>query len=150
MFPLGGHFQHDVSPGDNLTVSVFFDDSVTPPVYKLAVVDETLPSNSFNVSQTCPDNYKCWNASAEAILEAASRTNLSNFGKLLFSNSEVTARNGTQGGFQDQSGLWNTTCTIMTRADTDFSCPPSGNPLASLGTPFNSGENFTFQYDRSH
>ena len=127
MFPLdpSQFFITGFGAGAKVNVSVYFDGSK----YHIAFNDFT-QGVFINAVQACPSGSVCQNNSAEVIAERPFDTTtntfvpLANFGKALYSNATVTARDGLHGNLGD-TPLWGSNRLNM------LNNLPSGALLAS-------------------
>jgi hypothetical protein len=89
MFPLPAVSFSDVSPGDSITVSVFFNGSK----WELTLFDNTTGAG-FDVTQPCPSGSTCRNRNAEIISETPNggppTTSLADYGIVGFTHIAIT------------------------------------------------------------
>jgi Peptidase A4 family len=67
MYPNGTVAQNHVSPGDTISLSVYYNSSTNK--YNLALTDSATTSPDINVFKSCPNGSTCRNTSAEVIVE---------------------------------------------------------------------------------
>ncbi len=107
-YPDGVNVKAQVSPGDLIKVSVYFDSSTGN--YDMALTDSDDSSADISVAKPCPSGHSCTNNSAEVIVEdpggsPANGNILAKFSTVNFSNVAVTSRDGTHGTLEGNS-LW--------------------------------------------
>jgi hypothetical protein len=141
MYPLDPVVFSGVSAGDTISVAVYYDSSTAQ--YQLTLTDETTGS-TMETNQPCPSGSACDRNSAEVIEEdpggsVAGGINLADFGKVSFSTSHVTARDGLRGTLS-ASKLWTSTEIIMQ--------DPSGDDMATPSALTDSGANFSITWNR--
>jgi peptidase A4-like protein len=127
MYPNGTVAQNYVSPGDVISVSVYYDSSTSK--YDLALSDSNSTSPDISVAKYCPSGHTCHNASAEVITEdpgggPTKSVYLAKFSKVNFSLVAVTSRNGTHGTLEGNS-LWSAHEIIMEYPGTTVMAQPS-------------------------
>jgi hypothetical protein len=90
MFPAASVAFSGVSPGDSISVSVFF----TGSQWELALVDNTNNSAGFSTTQSCPAGSTCKNANAELISEVPNggppTASLADYGIVGFTHVAIT------------------------------------------------------------
>lgn len=136
MYPNGVDYQFFVRPGDSIAMSV----SYSSGHWALALKDLT-DGQKFNVSEKCPSGKVCENMTAEAILEAASGSNLSSFNTTGFTEFQAVDSTGAKTGLVANGDVWGLAKVLMTGTN--------GQPLADLSTITDSGENFSFIYKQA-
>ena len=109
MFPLPPVAFSGVSPGDAISVTVYYNSATGH--WQLGLTDLTT-GGSISAAQTCPTGSTCRNASAEVVTEAPSSSSgatspLADFGQVGFEGIQVTSRSGTHGAMTS-NGLWTT------------------------------------------
>jgi hypothetical protein len=107
MFPFAPVAFSGISPGDAISVAVYFNSATNR--WQLGLTDVTTGGNIATV-QACPSGSTCRNRSAEVIAEAPSSASgsilpLADFGQANFEAVQVTSRNGTHGTLTSNS-LW--------------------------------------------
>jgi hypothetical protein len=107
MFPLAPVGFSGVSPGDAISVAVFYNS--TTHRWQLGLTDLTT-GGKIATAQACPSGSTCRNHSAEVITEAPSNASgsvlpLADFGQANFEAIQVTSRSGTHGALTSNS-LW--------------------------------------------
>jgi hypothetical protein len=143
MYPDGVHTVGNVSPGDQIAVSVYYDSSTGN--YDLALSDSNSTGADFNKPESCPSGSTCHNATAEVIAEdpgggASSGVNLAKFSKLTFSQIGVTSRDGTHGTLEGNS-LWSSVEWIMAYKGDAMATPSARNDGATSFTVTWNGSN---------
>ncbi len=100
-----------VSPGDSISVSVYYDQSTS--TYSFLLEDNTTGAGWISPPESCPSGYTCENTTAEVVAEAPGGGpkygyNLADFGSDTFSGTTVTSYDGTKGDLCGSSsdGLW--------------------------------------------
>jgi len=141
MYPLDPVVVSGVNPGDTIWASVYYDSSTNE--YQLFLDDETTGS-TMETDQPCPSGSTCDRTSAEVITEdpggsVSGGINLADFGKVSYTASHVTSRNGTRGTLAAGS-LWTSTEIIMQ--------DPSGADMATPSALTDSGADFTMTWNR--
>ena len=136
MWPSTINYQFLVHPGDSIAMSVAY----VSGHWALALKDLT-DGQKFNVSEKCPSGKVCENMTAEAILEAASGSNLSSFNTTGFTEFQAVDSTGAKTGLVANGDLWGLAKVLMTGTN--------GQPLADLSTITDSGENFSFVYKQA-
>jgi hypothetical protein len=116
MFPFAPVAFSGISPGDAISVAVYFNSATNR--WQLGLTDVTTGGNIATV-QACPSGSTCRNRSAEVIAEAPSSASgsilpLADFGQANFEAVQVTSRNGTHGTLTSNS-LW--TADSLTMVD---------------------------------
>lgn len=90
MFPSPAVTFSGVSPGDSISVSVFF----TGSQWQLSLVDNTNGTNGFSATLPCPSGSTCRNANAEIISEVPNggppSTSLADYGIVGFTHIAIT------------------------------------------------------------
>ena len=114
MFPKAPVAFSGISPGDAISVAVFFNAATNH--WQLGLTDLTT-GGSIATAQACPSGAVCRNASAEVITEAPSSSAgailpLVDFGQANYEAIQVTGRNGTHGSLIS-NGLWTTDSLTM-------------------------------------
>ncbi len=114
MFPKAPVGFSGISPGDAISVAVFFNAATNR--WQLGLTDLTTGGN-IATAQACPSGAVCRNASAEVITEAPSSSTgailpLVDFGQANYEAIQVTSRNGTHGSLIS-NGLWTTDSLTM-------------------------------------
>jgi Peptidase A4 family len=96
-----------VSPGDSISVSVYYDQSTS--TYSFVLDDNTTGAGWTSVPESCPSGYTCENKTAEVIAEDPGGGppvyDLADFGSEAFSGTTVTSYDGTKGDLC-KSSLW--------------------------------------------
>jgi Peptidase A4 family len=115
MYPNGVQTKGNVSPGDQIAVSVYYNSSTGK--YNLVLSDGSRTGPDINTNQRCPGGRTCHNATAEVIAEdsgggPSNSVYLAKFGKVTFSQIGVTSRDGTHGTLEGNS-LWSSNELIM-------------------------------------
>jgi hypothetical protein len=141
MYPLDPVVISGVNPGDTIFVAVYYNSSTGD--YQLALDDETTGS-TMETNQPCPSGSTCDRNSAEVIEEdpggsVSGGINLADFGKVNFTESKVTSRDGLRGTLA-ASSLWTTTEIIMQ--------DPSGDDMATPSALTDSGADFGITWNR--
>jgi Peptidase A4 family len=129
MFPNAPVGFSGISPGDAISVNVFFNAATNH--WQLTLTDLTTGGN-IATAQTCPSGSVCRNSSAELITEAPSSSTgailpLVAFGQVNNEAITVTSRNGTRGSMIS-NGLWTTDSITMVNS--------GGKVLAQPGPVF--------------
>lgn len=129
MFPKAPVAFSGISPGDAISVAVFFNAATNR--WQLGLTDLTTGGN-IATAQSCPSGAVCRNASAEVITEAPSSSAgailpLADFGQANYEAIQVTSRNGTRGAMTS-NGLWTTDVLDMVGS--------TGNTLAAPGPAY--------------
>ena len=114
MFPNAPVSFSGVSPGDAISMSVYFNSATHH--WQLTLADLTTGGN-ISTAQACPSGSVCRNSSAEVIAEAPSLSTgailpLVDFGQVNHEAIMVTSRNGTRGSMTS-NGLWTTDSITM-------------------------------------
>ena len=114
MFPKAPVAFSGISPGDAISVAVFFNAATNR--WQLGLTDLTTGGN-IATAQACPSGAVCRNASAEVITEAPSSSTgailpLVDFGQANYEAIQVTSRNGTHGSLIS-NGIWTTDSLTM-------------------------------------
>lgn len=137
MYPLDPVTFSGVSPGDAISVSVYFNGSG----YSINLTDLTT-GGSIQTTQACPTGSTCKNHSAEVITEdpgaAEPTVNLADFGAANYTAAAVTSRNGTHGTLNAQSGLWSSAEIVMSDSSSKVMAQPS---------PLEGGQAFNIRYE---
>jgi hypothetical protein len=124
MFPLAPVAFSGVSPGDAITVSVFFNGSN----YNLVLTDVTT-GGFINVTQNCPSGSVCRNSSAEVITEDPGNSvpsiDLADFGMVNFTGAAVTTTTGVHGTLA-ASTRWTASQVVMEDPSSNVIANPSG------------------------
>jgi hypothetical protein len=141
MYPLDPVVFSGVSAGDTIFVAVWYDSSTNQ--YQLTMEDKTTGS-TMQSSQPCPSGSACDRNSAEVIEEdpggsVAGGINLADFGKVNFTSTLVTSRDGLRGTLSP-SKLWTSTEIIMQ--------DPSGDDMATPSALTDSGADFSVTWNR--
>ena len=141
MFPLDPVVFSGVNPGDTIFVAVYFDQSTSQ--YQLTLKDETTGAD-MQADQNCPSGSTCDRNSAEVIEEdpggsVGGGINLADFGKVSFTNTLVTARDGLRGTLSPSS-LWTSTDIIMQ--------DPSGEDMATPSALTDGGADFSVTWNQ--
>ena len=126
MFPLDPVVFTGVNPGDTIFVAVYYDKSTSQ--YQLTMRDETTGAD-MQADQNCPSGSTCDRNSAEVIEEdpggsVGGGINLADFGKVSFTSTLVTARDGLRGTLSPSS-LWTSTEIIMQDPSSEDMATPS-------------------------
>jgi hypothetical protein len=134
MFPLPPVAFSGVSPGDAISVTVYYNASTRH--WQLGLIDLT-NGGTLSAAVLCPSGSVCRNASAEVITEAPSLSSgavlpLADFGQAGYEGIQVTSRSGTHGAMTS-NGLWTTDSISMVNS--------TGNTLA-LPSPAYGGQAF--------
>ncbi len=138
MFPNAPVAFSGISPGDAISVAIFFNAATNR--WQLGLTDLTIGAN-IATAQACPSGSVCRNASAEVITEAPVTVTgttitvlpLVDFGQVNYEAIAVTSRNGTHGSLIS-NGLWTTDSITMVNSTT-------GHTLAQPG-PVYGGQAF--------
>lgn len=137
MYPLDPVTFSGVSPGDAISVSVYFNGSG----YSINLTDLTT-GGYIQTTQACPTGSTCKNHSAEVITEdpgaAEPIVNLADFGAANYTAAAVTSRNGTHGTLNAQSGLWSSEEIVMADSSSNVMAQPS---------PLEGGQAFNIRYE---
>ena len=104
-----------VSPGDQIAVSVYYNDSTGQ--YNLALSDGSRTGPDINTYQFCAAGWTCHNKTAEVIAEVsgggpANGVYLAHFSPVNFTSIGVTSRDGTHGTLEGNN-LWASNELIM-------------------------------------
>jgi hypothetical protein len=134
MFPNAPAAFTGISPGDAISVNVFFNAATHH--WQLTLTDLTT-GGTVATAQTCPSGSVCRNSSAEVIAEAPSSSTgtilpLVDFGQVNHEAIVVTSRTGTRGAMTS-NGLWTTDSITMVNS--------AGKTLAQPG-PVYGGQAF--------
>ena len=129
MYPNPPHVQGNVSPGDQIAASVYYNS--TTGEYSLALNDSNRTSPDINLNKYCPSGYTCHNKTAEVIAEdpgggPSKGVYLAKFSNLTFSLVGVTSRNGTHGTLEGNS-LWSSNKLIMAYQGNAMATPSDRN-----------------------
>jgi hypothetical protein len=141
MYPLDPVVFTGVNPGDTIFVAVYYDKTTSQ--YQLTMKDETTGAD-MQADQNCPTGSTCDRNSAEVIEEdpggsVAGGINLADFGKVSFTSTLVTARDGLRGTLSPSS-LWTSTEIIMQ--------DPSGEDMATPSALTDSGADFSVTWNQ--
>ncbi len=136
MFPYKRNPVGSVSPGDQITVSSYYNSS--SDLYNLVLNDSNSTSADFSKNEPCPSSYTCHNATAEVIAEDPSLGPskdhyLAKFSKVTFSQIGVTSRDGTHGTLEGNS-LWSSNELIMAYKGNAMATPSARNDGATSFT----------------
>ncbi len=129
MYPNGPHVQGDVSPGDQIAASVYYNSSIDQ--YDLQLNDGTSTGADINFPALCPSGNTCHNKTAEVIAEdpggGPSKGHfLAKFSKVTFTGVGVTSRDGTHGTLEGNS-LWSSNELIMASKGHAMATPSARN-----------------------
>lgn len=133
MAPNAPHVQGNVSPGDQIAASVYYDSNTG--MYNLALSDSNRTSADINKPEPCPAGYTCHNKTAEVIAEdpgygPPKGVYLARFSKVTFSQIAVTSRDGTHGTLEGNN-IWGSNKLIMAYQGNAMATPSGRNDNAT-------------------
>ncbi len=133
MYPNGVHTKGDVSPGDQIAASVFYNSSTDQ--YNLQLSDGSSTRPDINAFEFCPGGSTCHNKTAEVIAEdpgfgPSKSVFLAKFTKVTFTEIGVTSRDGTHGTLEGNS-LWSSNELIMAYKGHAMATPSARNDGAT-------------------